>query len=59
MALINAGLTTGRHMNISLLFLSHSETNGSMSKIILTKAHELMKFPQNISGKSSNYLIDK
>jgi len=58
MALINAVLTTGRHMNISLLFLSHTATNGAMSKIILTEAHGLIIFPQNMSGKASRYLLD-
>ena len=58
MSLINAVLTTGRHMNISLLFLSHTATNGAMSKIILTEAHGLVLFPANMSGKSSKYLLD-
>ena len=58
MALINAVLTTGRHLNISLLFLSHTATNGNMSKIILTESHGLIIFPQNMSGKSSRYLLD-
>ena len=58
MSLINAILTTGRHMSISILILSHTATNGSMSKIILTEAHALVLFVQNMSGKSSKYLLD-
>ena len=58
MALINAVLTTGRHHNISLLFLAHTATNGAMSKIILNEAHGLVIFPANMSGKSSKYLLD-
>ena len=58
MNLINSILTTGRHFNISLLFLVHNATQGNMTKLLLLESHGIILFPQNMSGKSSKYFLD-
>ena len=58
MNLINSILTTGRHFNISLLFLVHNATQGNMTKLLLLESQGLVLFPSNMTGKSSKYLLD-
>ena len=58
MTLINSILVTGRHHNISLIFLIHSPTQGNMTKLLLLESQGLVLFPQNMTGKSSKYLLD-
>ena len=58
MNLINSILTTGRHFNISLLFLVHNATQGNMTKLLLLESQGLILFPSNMTGKSSKYLLD-
>jgi Cdc6-like AAA superfamily ATPase len=58
MNLINSILTTGRHHNVSLLFLIHSPTQGNMTKLLLLESHGVVIFPQNMTGKGSKYLLD-
>ena len=58
MNLINSILVTGRHFNISLIFLIHSPTQGHLTKLLLLECHGVVIFPQNMSGKSSKYLLD-
>lgn len=59
MNIINSILTTGRHFNISLLFLVHNATQGNMTKLLLLESQGIVVFPQNMSGKSSKYLLDQ
>ena len=59
MNLINSILATGRHFNISLLFLVHNATQGNMTKLLLLESQGLVLFPSNMTGKSSKYLLDK
>ena len=35
-------LTTGRHFNISLLFLVHNATQGNMTKLLLLESHGII-----------------
>jgi hypothetical protein len=58
MNLINSILVTGRHLNISLIFLIHSPTQGHLTKFLFLECHGVVIFPQNMSGKSSKYLLD-
>ena len=58
MNLVNSIATTGRHHNCSLMFLSHTATNGSMSKLLLSECQAIILFPANMTGKSSKYLLD-
>jgi hypothetical protein len=58
MTLVNSINCTGRHTNVSLIFLAHTATNGHMSKILLSECHAIVLFLANMSGRSSKYLLD-
>jgi hypothetical protein len=58
MTLVNSINCTGRHANVSLIFLAHTATNGHMSKILLSECHAIVLFPANFSGRASKYLLD-
>ena len=58
MTLVNSINCTGRHANVSLIFLAHTACNGMMSKLLLSECHAIVLFPANMSGKSSKYLLD-
>ena len=58
MTLVNSINCTGRHHNVSLIFLAHTATNGHMSKILLSECHAIVLFPANMSGRASKYLLE-
>jgi hypothetical protein len=49
----------GRHFNIFLLFLVHNAMQSNITKLLLLESHGIILFPQNMSGKSSKYLLDQ
>ena len=59
MNLINSILTTGRHHNVSLLFIVHNATQGNMTKLLLLESQGIVMFPQNMTGRSAKYLLDQ
>ena len=50
-------LNTGRHDNVSLIYLSHIACGGLETKPILNEAHAITFFPQTLSGRARNYLL--
>jgi ABC-type dipeptide/oligopeptide/nickel transport system ATPase component len=50
-------LNTGRHDNVSLVYLSHIACGGLETKPILNEAHAIVFFPQTLSGRARNYLL--
>jgi len=50
-------LNTGRHDNVSLIYLSHIACGGLETKPILNEAHAIVFFPATLSGRARNYLL--
>jgi hypothetical protein len=57
--IIDDSLIMGRHMNISVIVISHYNTNGSKSKLILTECNTFVVFPFGSSGYALRYLLEK
>jgi adenosyl cobinamide kinase/adenosyl cobinamide phosphate guanylyltransferase len=51
-------LQVGRHHNVSAIITSHVATNGADTKLILTEAHAIVFFPNNMNARSLKYLLE-
>jgi GTPase SAR1 family protein len=51
-------LQVGRHFNVSALITSHVSTNGADTKLILTEAHNIVIFPNNMNARSLKYMLE-
>lgn len=51
-------LQVGRHHNVSAIITSHVATNGAETRLILTEAHAIVFFPNNMSARSLKYLLE-
>jgi hypothetical protein len=51
-------LQVGRHFNVSAIITSHVATNGAETRLILTEAHAIVFFPNNMSARSLKYLLE-
>lgn len=51
-------LQVGRHYNVSAIITSHVATNGADTKLILTEAHAITIFPNNMNARSLKYLLE-
>lgn len=52
-------LQVGRHHNVSAIITSHVATNGSETKLILTEAHAIVFFPNNMNAVSLKSLLER
>lgn len=57
MDLLNSMLETGRHFKTSVIFTSHTATNGLETKKILNEAETLVCFPRTMGSRSLKYLL--
>lgn len=55
--LLNAVLETGRHTKTSVVFTSHTATNGLETKKILNEAHTIVVFPRTAGNRTLKYLL--
>jgi hypothetical protein len=55
--LLNAILETGRHTKTSVVFTSHTATNGLETKKILNEAHTIVVFPRTAGNRTLKYLL--
>ena len=55
--LLNDVLITGRHYNISVLVISHYNTNGKKGRLILTESSRYVVYPHGTSAYALKYLL--
>lgn len=55
--LLNDVLITGRHYNISVLVISHYNTNGRKGRLILTESSKYTIYPHGSSAYALKYLL--
>jgi hypothetical protein len=58
MTIVNNILQIGRHSNVSIVFTTHSPTNGQDTKILLAESNIITIFPQTTGNRSLKYLLD-
>ena len=58
MAIVNNILQIGRHFNVSIVFTTHSPTNGQDTKILLAESNIITVFPTTTGSRSLKYLLD-
>lgn len=51
-------LQTGRHANVSVIYISHIACNGFDTRQILNESHSVTVFPRSTGGKKLKYLLD-
>lgn len=47
----------GRHLNISMIYISHNLTNYKQTRLILNESHNIIIFPQSTSFHQLKYLL--
>ena len=58
MTIVNNILQIGRHSNVSIVFTTHSPTNGQDTKILLAESNIITIFAQTTGNRSLKYLLD-
>lgn len=57
--ILNGILETGRHFKTSVVFTSHTATNGNETKKILNESHVICVFPRTAGNRTLKYLLDQ
>jgi hypothetical protein len=51
-------LETGRHENVSVIYISHLANKGHETRMILNEAHAIVIFPKVMNPRSCKYLLE-
>lgn len=58
LGILDVLLQTGRHANVSVIYISHVACKGTESKLILNECHSVTFFAQTMQVRSMKYLLE-